>query len=186
MENEALNGLEKTPAPQLTPEPDEVLSHGGDGAPAENDESGSRETEVSEGVEPAPTAEEGEAPDEGTDALPDYAATAAEDLVILRREVSELSELSSLSALPDPARYGELRELGLTPTEAFFATAGRGRSERRTQESRAHLASSVGRAASTAGARLSAAELLEARDLFPSLSDREIEALYRRAVARHA
>ena len=116
---------------------------------------------------------------------PDYAAMAREDLTVLTAEVAELAGITSLSALPDPARYGELRELGLTPAEAYYATAG-GRQKRPTEASRAHLGASVGRAAATAGIRPTAAELAEARDLFPSLTDREIEALYRRAVTRQA
>jgi hypothetical protein len=126
----------------------------------------------------------GDAPQEVPEA-PDYAALAREDLAALTAEVAELAGLTSLSALPDPARYGELRELGLSPAEAYYATAG-GRAKRATAADRAHLAASVGRAAATAGVRPSAAELAEARDLFPSLTDREIEALYRRAVTRQA
>ena len=170
MENEVqdMTPTPTTEEPTLTP-PTEAEPHGGDGAPemiAEN--AGDDESAAGEGGE-----------------APDYAAMAREDLATLTAEVAELAGITSLSALPDPARYGELRELGLSPTEAYYATAG-GRPARPARASRAHLGASIGRAAATAGIRPSAQELAEARDLFPSLTDREIEALYRRAVTRQA
>lgn len=107
-----------------------------------------------------------------------YEALEEEDLRTLRGDFPELADTVSLSALSDPVRYGELRELGLSPREAYLATEGR--RTVRQRDTRSHLGSSVGRTASPAGGRLGAAELYAARDLFPSLSDGEIEALFRR------
>lgn len=109
----------------------------------------------------------------------DFAALAAQDLSALCEAFPELSGMASLAELPEPERYGELREAGLSPIEAFCASHHRILLTRRT-DNRAHLSPSVGRTASAAGGRISAAALSDARDLFPSLSDREIEALYRR------
>lgn len=107
-----------------------------------------------------------------------YEALEEEDLRTLKGDFPELADTVSLSALSDPVRYGELRELGLSPREAYLATEGR--RTVRQRDTRSHLGSSVGRTASPAGGRLGAAELYAARDLFPSLSDGEIEALFRR------
>ena len=128
---------------------------------------------VSEG-EAAPTA----VPEEGE--RPDYQRLAEEDLAVLRAAVPELAGAASLSALSDPGRYGELREAGLDPLEAYLATEGR-RLLSRPRDNRTHLVSSLGRTASSAGDRIGAAELHAARDLFPGLGDGEIEALWRRA-----
>ena len=156
--------------------------------------------ELIEGAAAAPSTEEsqkGQAPQAAEDTVPelpdtaedtageavteiDFADTAAKDLAALLAEVPELAGITSLTELQNPIRYGELRELGLTPAEAYYATRGRGAGRKHATADRAHLAVSVGRTASLAGARLSPAEMAEARDLFPSLSDREIEALYRR------
>ena len=114
---------------------------------------------------------------------PDADARFAElerlDLAALGEALPELASLPSLSALSSPARYGELREIGLSPVEAYLATEGR-RLLTRPRDTRGHLQSSVGRTASTAQGRLGSAELAAARDLFPALSDGEIEALWRR------
>lgn len=121
---------------------------------------------------PTPDGEADEAP------TPDFSAIEQEDLCTLREEFPELATAASLTALSDPARYGELRELGLTPREAYLATEGHRRAP--VRDTRLHLGSSIGRTARPAGGRLGAAELDAARDLFPSMTDGEIEALWRR------
>lgn len=110
---------------------------------------------------------------------PDYQKMAEEDLYALKAAIPELSALSSLSELAAPARYGALREAGLSPVEAYCASHSH-LLIRARQDNRAHLAPSVGRTSSAVGARMSVSQLDEARTLFPSLSDREIEGLFRR------
>ena len=110
----------------------------------------------------------------------DYERMAEEDLAALKAAVPELAGLGSLGELSDPSRYGALREAGLSPVEAYCALHAKKLLSGRTADNRAHLAPSMGRTTSAVGARLSARELDEARALFPSLSDREIEGLYRR------
>ena len=115
----------------------------------------------------------------GAEPSPDYRRLAEEDLLALAAAVPGLAGAESLSVLSDPFRYGELREAGLSPLEAYLATEGK-RLLSRPRDNRAHLVSSLGRTASAAGGRISAAELSAARDLFPGLGDGEIEALWRR------
>ena len=113
----------------------------------------------------------------------DFARQAEEDLAVLSRHFPSLLP-DGLASLRHPGRYGELREAGLSPVEAFCAShhelilsGGRG-------DNRAHLGSCIPRGASLAAGQLGARELEEARELFPSLSDGEIEALYRRVEKR--
>lgn len=110
----------------------------------------------------------------------DFSRQAEEDLSVLRRQFPSLFA-EGLTALRDPGRYGELREAGLSPVEAFCASHTElflGMVPR--SNNRAHLGSCVPRGASLASGQLGARELEEARELFPSLSDGEIETLYRR------
>ena len=157
----------------LSPPGDEAIAESAPtptGETAEEREEAAKEAAPAEEAATAPAAEE----------MPDYARIEREDLAALAAAYPTLSPLSSLAELDDPVRYGELRELGLAPKEAFLAVGGGRLLARGAQDTRAHLATAVGRAAAPAGGRLSAGELAAARDLFPSLSDGEIEALYRR------
>ena len=98
-----------------------------------------------------------------------------EDIAGLKESFSELSDLESISQLPNPTRYAALRDLGLTPEEAYMAT---GRVIKANTKS--HLTSSVPRAASTPAGAMTRQQLSEARGLFADLSDNEIQRLYKR------
>ena len=108
-----------------------------------------------------------------------YAALAEADLATLREEGMGLRLPQSLTDLSDPARYGALREAGLSPLEAYLATEGM--HLLRERDGRTHLSPTVGRTAAPSGGRMATGDLLLGRDLFPSLSDGEIESLWRRA-----
>jgi hypothetical protein len=105
----------------------------------------------------------------------DYEALIASDIETLRSEFPELREINDITDLNNPLRYAALRDLGLTPEEAYLATA-----KRRTQDTRAHLRSAHGRNAATSVSIMSQRELSAARDLFPDLSDSELQRLYKR------
>ncbi len=129
----------------------------------------------------APPAEEVStpAPEVAAEDTPDYAALASADLSALKEEFAHLTSLRSLAELPDPGRYGELRELGLTPKEAYLAIGG---TVRRASDNRAHLTSAVPRT-SALGADLPTAEqMAEARRIFTDLSDEQIYRLYKKVV----
>lgn len=113
--------------------------------------------------------------EEATQKLTDYAALAEEDLCALKNEFPELISLNDISELENPLRYAALRDLGLSPAEAYLATA-----RKRRADNRSHLNSSVPRASSFMGATISERELSAARELFPEMSDGEIRKLYRR------
>ncbi len=177
MENEALREFD--PAEEGTlPIGEEAPPEGGRSPFAAEEEVSAEEAAAEEEA----TAEEaGESEAYGEDA---YAALAAADLAALRASAPSLALPGDLRELSDPGRYGALREAGLSPLEAYLATEGQ-RLLARQKDSRAHLAPSVTRTAARGGGRIATGDLLAARDLFPSLSDGEIEALWRRAKSVH-
>lgn len=127
-----------------------------------------------------PTSEEIEAQsaetneESDTDGGVDYAALARQDLIELKSRFPELSEISDLTELDNPLRYGALRDLGLTPEEAYLATR-----KRQKEDNRAHLrpTRSVARGAAPL---MTEAEMNAARELFSGVSDSEIRQLYKR------
>lgn len=110
---------------------------------------------------------------EGT---PDYASLAISDMRELIAMFPHLEGKTSVSELENPLRYAALRDLGLTPREAYLATA----SHVGAYDNRSHLRSAVPRGAGAMGAAMSARELEDARELFSGLSDREIQKLYKK------
>lgn len=106
----------------------------------------------------------------------DYAGLAASDLATLKEEFPELQDLSDLSELRGAARYGALRDLGLSPREAYLAT----RPAAFEPNNRSHLKSRVPKAAYGDFAGMTPSELSAARELFSGLSDSEIRKLYQK------
>ena len=106
---------------------------------------------------------------------PDYEAIIKEDIATLKAEFPELGGIEDITDLHNPLRYAALRDLGLSPAEAYLATAKRVKTD-----TRAHLKSAHGRSAAPAGSAMSYAELATARELFPGKNDRELAHLYKR------
>jgi hypothetical protein len=104
----------------------------------------------------------------------DYAVLAMRDLAELAEIFPEVRAKRSITELSNPLRYAALRDLGLTPKEAYLATE-----DRRVVDNRAHLTSRVPSSA-RAGASLSGRELDMARELFSGLTEREIQRLYKK------
>ncbi len=107
----------------------------------------------------------------------------AENIISEPDEQDYSEELQALNGeFPDVSldesseRYRELRSLGLTPREAYFASAQRAPKF----DTRSHLKSSVPRMARSPMGAMSRRELEEARELFSGMSDRQIEDLYRK------
>ena len=106
----------------------------------------------------------------------DYEQIIADDLRELKSSFPELASLSDLSALPNAMRYAALRDLGLTATEAYLATAGRGR----RRDNRSHLVTAVSRSAGAPRGAMTRAELAIAKELFSDMSEAQIYDLYRK------
>ncbi len=125
----------------------------------------------------ASASEEAQNEPEDEDAV-DYAELVRSDIRELSSEFPELIGLSDIRELKNPIRYAELRDLGLTPAEAYLASARQKRSD-----NRAHLYATR---TVSAGKRqgMTEAEIHTARDIFTGLSDAEIRSLYKRVTSR--
>jgi len=130
-----------------------------------------------------PASENQEVTNEAAEALTDggageidYAALVEDDLAELRREFGEGRCPAAIADLKNPVRYGALRDLGLTPKEAYLASGGR----REAYDNRTHLTSTVpsGRGISKEAIPRRDIEAMKAH--FPDLSDAEIQRLYRK------
>lgn len=110
----------------------------------------------------------------------DQTASSANDigteLSALTSEFSELRSGIDTSSLLDAKRYAELRALGLTPREAYLATAKR----KSSRNNRAHLVSAVPASAKSPDIGMSRWALQTARELFSGMSDTELRSLYAR------
>lgn len=109
----------------------------------------------------------------------DYEAIVREDLRALARDFPEMRGVKSLTELDNPYRYAELRDLGLSPREAYLATSGR----RARTDTRRHLFSAVGGGSGAPASGMTRSELEKARELFPGLGDSELMGLYQKVRA---
>ena len=105
----------------------------------------------------------------------DYAKIAKEDLAALKAEFAELADVSDICELNNPLRYAALRDLGLSPAEAYLATAKR----LPKRDNRAHL-SAIRTVAYAPAGSMSESEFLAAREIFSDISDAEIRKLYKK------
>lgn len=151
--------------------------------PAENENFVEENTEILT-EEAAMAQDENEEPEliaeseESEDATPatDYAELAREDMRELIALFPHLRGKESVAELDNPLRYAALRDLGLTPKEAYLATNGYNRG----YDNRSHLRSAVPKPAAASCDMLDARGLEAARELFAGLSDREIQRLYKK------
>ena len=129
--------------------------------------------EAEEPDDPAP--EPDPAPDES------FRRQAEEDLARLRLVDPETAAYRHLGEMPGAIRFAELREMGLSVEEAYYAVRG-AKSEKPSPDrgGRAHLQASVPGRAAAGGVGMTVGEIEAARRLFPGLPDREIASLYRR------
>lgn len=132
------------------------------------------ETVAADGVDDN-TADESAADAHAGDNATDYEALIASDVEVLRSEFPELRDIRDITDLNNPLRYAALRDLGLSAQEAYMATA-----KRKSQDTRSHLKSAHGRSAALGTGMMSQHELAAARELFPNMSDSDLQRLYKR------
>lgn len=140
------------------------------------DTSMSQQTEIVEQQEEIPTEQNEVAEEKSLEKETDYSLVVEDDLESLRSQFPELEGINDILELKNPLRYAALRDLGLTPAEAYLATEGRSAQ----RDNRAHLKTSVPKSAANAAHEIPKRELEMARELFSDLSDREIHKLYRK------
>ncbi len=105
----------------------------------------------------------------------DYAEIVKNDIRELSEEFSELAALSDICQLENPIRYAALRDLGLTPAEAYLATT----KARRSFDNRSHLYSSP-IVSSARSSYIPEQEMEIARGIFSDMSDAQIRQLYKK------
>ena len=105
-----------------------------------------------------------------------YEKLIESDLAELRRTFSELRTIEDITELENPVRYAALRDLGLTPEEAYRASTTH---LSRKADNRAHLSPTVKKRAMSAG-DIPFRDMQIAKSLFSDLSDSEIRKLYRK------
>ena len=138
--------------------------------------------------EESPTSEnvENEPKEIQTDAeSPDYERLAKEDLLEIKRLFPNLSQLSDIRELDNVARFGELRDSGLSVKEAFIATnfdriLSSLAEKAARSDGKSHLRSAIPSVSARPVNSMSAEQLHSARELFGNLTDKEIENLYKR------
>lgn len=147
-----------------------------------SDENIQPDTESSESLE-IKKAEETEA-----EATADYDETTGDNVgsidyrLLAEEDMKELSSIfphlkgRSIHELENPLRYAALRDLGLSPKEAYLATGG----APSNYDNRSHLRSRVPSPAKRSADLLGSSELDAARELFSGLSDSEIQKLYKK------
>lgn len=106
----------------------------------------------------------------------DYEELIRADMEELKSSIRTLPSDFSVTDLKNPIRYGALRDMGLSPTEAYLATGGRARA----QDNRAHLTASVPGAAAKRNLDIPRGELKIAREIFSDMSEAELQKLYRK------
>lgn len=149
---------------------DGVRAEGIDDTPAHDVAEGTAYTDT-QGIPSESTHESENATQGGID----YGALMESDVAELREEFPELNGIKNITQLNNPLRYAALRDLGLSPAEAYLATA-----RRHKGDTRSHLKSAHGRNAARSTSGMSYVELTMARDLFPGKNDAELERLYKR------
>lgn len=110
------------------------------------------------------------------------------DLAEVHEAFPDSRQYKSISDIPNFARFGQLRDVGLTPKEAYIAanpdavqkSVASAVKQQNLNETKSHLKSNVPKGANNgAGFSMTKAELAQARDLFPDKSTKEIMALYK-------
>ena len=132
-------------------------------------ETGFSEEDLDTDTAPNTVFESGE--EEGTD----YEALVKDDMSHLSEELLSGEEIN-ISDLKNPLRYGALRDLGLTPKEAYLASGGRVEKT----DNRSHLFPSVPRTSTNSFSEIPRSQLEAARNIFVGMSDSEIRKLYRK------
>lgn len=115
---------------------------------------------------------------------------AAADLLAVQAAYPETKKFSSIKDIPNFKRFGELRDMGLSPKEAYIAANPDGArnavaaaTKRQALDgTKDHLKSSVSKRTKDTSTRMPRATLLEWRNMFPGYSDKEIAKLYKEAI----
>ena len=117
-----------------------------------------------------------------------YQKMIAADLAAIHAAYPETKKYASVEEFPNFKRFGELRDKGNTPEEAFAATHSKELAEsvakatRQTSlnDTKSHLKSNVPKKSGGESITMPRKTLIEWRDLFPHMTDKQIIAHYKK------
>ena len=115
---------------------------------------------------------------------------AAADLLEVQAAYPETKKYASIRDIPNFEEFGRMRDLGLSPKQAYAAAnpdgtrqAAADATKRQSLENtKNHLKPTVSKSAKDTSVRMPRATLLEWRELFPGYSDKEIAELYKESI----
>ncbi len=113
-----------------------------------------------------------------------------DDLAALKAIYPELKDMSTIRDIPNFARFGHFRDMGLNPKEAYSAANPDGIREGVVASVKAqslagtkdHIKSNVPKASKDTALRMPKATLEEWRGIFPKKSDKELVALWKQSM----
>ena len=115
----------------------------------------------------------------------------ASDLVAIQEAYPVAKKFNSVKEFPNFKKFGEYRDKGLSPADAFAAThtsiitEGVANSvKQQNLNNKNHLISTVPKGAKNNAITMSKSTLNEWRDIFPDLSDKQIVALYKESLKK--
>ncbi len=114
------------------------------------------------------------------------------DLSEVQALYPETKQYGDIEDIPNFRRFAELRDMGLSPKEAYIAanpdaareSVAAAVKQGALNDTKKHLRSSVPKGAKDGSVRMSPGELAEWKELFPGKSDKEIVALYRQTMRK--
>lgn len=114
------------------------------------------------------------------------------DLAEVQREFPETKSLKSITEIENFAKFGRLRDIGLSPKEAYAAanadsvrnSVAAATKQQSLNETKAHLKSAVPKGSKDEAIVMPKKVLSEWRDLFPNKSDKEIVKLYKETLKK--
>lgn len=110
------------------------------------------------------------------------------DLAEIQANYPETKKYGSITEIENFARFGQLRDLGLSPKEAYAAVNSNSIREnvanavkQKNLNNKGHLNSVVPKNSKDDSVTMTKSELAEWRDIFPNKTDKEIMALYKQS-----
>lgn len=116
-----------------------------------------------------------------------FNAKIAADLAEVQAAYPDAKAYASVKDFPNFKEFGRLRDLGLSPKQAYIAShpdavrqnVAAATRQQSLNDTKKHLKPAVSKASRDNTITMTKKELAECRDLFPGMSDREIMKLYR-------
>ena len=116
-----------------------------------------------------------------------FNAKIAADLAEVQAAYPDAKAYASVKDFPNFKEFGRLRDLGLSPKQAYIAShpdavrqnVAAATRQQSLNDTKKHLKSAVSKSSRDNTITMTKRELAECRDLFPGMSDREIMKLYR-------